>query len=283
MITLDPAIALTPRTHDQNVDLGMLIHRQYLGEFLRIWAICVFPACVATYALGLLTSQGLLFGIGIFLMASGPLGILTAATTFQLLRGQTCQLPAAWGALGPYPHLLMLRSLGMALLQFLLLGCGLIPGVLLMNRESCFIEEHLFRLHFSLHGDRNLRGRSERLHSRTNQDGAGISLFWFALWLMILFSVDFLTDRLLGIPLMLGRVGVDVNYSGFDGLIAAFWSFLVGDPFFSTLLVATALLAFQVVRIGWFLNYCDDRIRRECFDVELRIRAEVERLAPASR
>lgn len=277
----ESAFLLTPRTQDQNVDLGMLLFRQQLPRFLRIWALCTLPACAVVYALAYFTPQGLLFALFAFMIASAPLGCLTVGTCFQLLKGESPALAEAWRTLGPSPLLLVLRCIAMRLLQFVLLGCFLIPGLLLMNHDASFVEDQLFLREYSAHGSRRLGKKQAPSETRTRGDSSQFGIAWLGLWFMLVLSADLFASRLLGFPLLLGRVSFSAQYGGFEGIIAAFWSFVLSDPVFSVVLVSMALLAYQVVRIGSFLAYCDDRIRRECFDVELRVRDEVARLAPA--
>jgi len=259
----------------------MLVFRDHLGQFLRILALCTLPACAVVYALARAAPQGLLFALMGFMIASAPLGCLTVATCFQVLKGESPTLVNAWRTLGDSPVLLLLRCIAMRLLQMLMMGCALLPGLWLMNRDAGFLEDLLFQHEFAAHGGQRLGREPSSSKTRTRQDSGGLALFWFGLWLALVLTADLFASRLLGFPLLLGRVSFSAQYGGFDGVIATFWSFVLSDPLFSVVLLSMALLAYQLVRIGLFLAYCDDRIRRDCFDVELRVRDEVARLAPA--
>jgi len=78
----------------------------------------------------------------------------------------------------------------------------------------------------------------------------------------LVFQVDILIFRLGDIDFMAGQ----------------FWDFLATDPRLLTVLTATALLAYPMTRIAWFLCYIDLRVRRDCWDLELGLTREAARL-----
>jgi hypothetical protein len=104
-------------------------------------------------------------------------------------------------------------------------------------------------------------------------------IFCSLLWLVLLFTLDFASSRLLGWPLVWGRVQVDLSYlEGISEatryLINALW----GDPVVVTTAVAAAFLAYPVGRLAWFFCYLDVRVRRDCWDMELAMLREARRL-----
>jgi hypothetical protein len=54
--------------------------------------------------------------------------------------------------------------------------------------------------------------------------------------------------------------------------------FLWSDPIVVTAALAVAFLVYPIGRLAWFFCYMDVRVRRDCWDMELLIIQEAERL-----
>jgi hypothetical protein len=50
------------------------------------------------------------------------------------------------------------------------------------------------------------------------------------------------------------------------------------DPAFLTTIQLALWLPYPVIRLAWFFCYLDQRIRNECWDLQLQYRAEAARL-----
>lgn len=61
---------------------------------------------------------------------------------------------------------------------------------------------------------------------------------------------------------------------GFSGAMDRLWY----DPVTVTTLMALLWVVYPVARLAWFFGYLDQRIRNECWDVELDFRREVRRM-----
>ena len=53
---------------------------------------------------------------------------------------------------------------------------------------------------------------------------------------------------------------------------------ILDDPAFLTALQLALWLPYPVVRLAWFFCYLDQRIRNECWDLQLQYRVEAARL-----
>jgi hypothetical protein len=154
----------------------------------------------------------------------------------------------------------------------------LFPGWYLALRTGFFVEQAaLSRMARHLHdrrADELLKGEIGDLYVRS----AGIFAFCALLWLVLLIAADFLSKHLLAFPILFDRLGMDLAYFK-DGDSAAYVArFLWGDPVVVTSALAVALLVYPLGRLAWFLVYVDVRVRRDCWDMELQILQEAERL-----
>jgi hypothetical protein len=96
---------------------------------------------------------------------------------------------------------------------------------------------------------------------------------------VLLFTFDFASSHLLGLPILLGRLKIDMSYfENFWYAMGHALQFLWSDPIVVTAALAVAFLVYPIGRLAWFFCYIDVRVRRDCWDVELSIIQEAERL-----
>ena len=75
---------------------------------------------------------------------------------------------------------------------------------------------------------------------------------------------------------------MDSSYlEDFDNSFKYTMRFFWGDPVVVTAVLAVALLVYPIGRLAWFFCYIDVRVRRDCWDMELQMLQEAERLEPA--
>lgn len=148
----------------------------------------------------------------------------------------------------------------------------IVPGIPLAVRYGFVAERACLRqLNRRLHHP----GTDDLLKSETTDlflRGCGIVIFSGLLWAVLFFTLDVMSSLLFQVSILTGRLGE------FDMLSEQFWAFLVTDPLILTALTATALLAFPIGRLAWFLCYIDVRVRHDCWDVELNLSQEAARL-----
>jgi hypothetical protein len=172
--------------------------------------------------------------------------------------------------------LLMRCAIGLGLVAFLF------PGWYLGVRSGFFVEQSaLSKMARHLHdrrADELLKGEIADLFLRS----AAIAVFCGLLWVVLLFTADFASSRLFGFPLLLGRLQVDLSYlENFGDVLVYAAGFLWGDPIVLTAALAVAFLVYPLGRLAWFFCYIDVRVRRDCWDMELQIIQEAERLEAA--
>jgi hypothetical protein len=91
----------------------------------------------------------------------------------------------------------------------------------------------------------------------------------FGLFLLI----DLLSTLLLNRPIFFA-IAFDESRDGRD----VFMQLTHDDPAFLTTIQLALWLPYPVIRLAWFFCYLDQRIRNECWDLQLQYRAEAARL-----
>jgi hypothetical protein len=272
------AIPLVPRNTSNCLDLAVCFLRQYLAPIGALWASVAVPACVLTYVLVERYEFTMWLAIVAFFFATSPLGVLLMSGAAPCAFGEPFTFRGTWARLGWRGIGLLAKGLALRCL----IGAGfllfLFPGWYVAMRTGFFVEQAaLSNMARHLHdrrADELLKGEIGDLYVRS----AGVFIFCALLWLVMLITADFLSKHLLGFPLLFGRLGVDPQYlQDADGVSYAARS-LWGDPVVVTAALAVALLVYPIGRLAWFFCYVDVRVRRDCWDMELQIVQEAERL-----
>lgn len=203
------------------------------------------------------------------------------------------EYPGFWRALSANGIRRAVLCIGPLLLLFPINGWFIFLGVLLslfsifVAIRKSFVVESIFlaRLDEQLHG----RGVRELIR---REDGSLFFRGWFLSFLtvvlaMIVFATfDFACDKLLGYPILMGRLdqiipsgGTDANpFNGFGAIIGEAFTLLLRDSRCLTVFTGTVLLVYPIARIAWFFCYIDLRVRRDCWDMDLKFQQEVRRL-----
>jgi hypothetical protein len=272
------AIPLVPRTTSNCLDLAVCFLRQCLAPIGALWASVAGPACALTYLLVDRYEFTMPLALLVFFFATSPLGVLLISGAAPRAFGEPFTFRGTWARLGSRGIGLLARGLGLRLpigVGFMLF---LFPGWYLALRTGFFAEQAaLSNMARHLHdrrADELLKGEIGDLYLRSG----GIFAFCSLLWLMLLFTADFLSEHLLGFPLLFGRLGVDLAYLEHGDSLSYVIRFLWRDPVVVTAALAVALLVYPIGRLAWFFCYIDVRVRRDCWDMELQIIQEAERL-----
>jgi hypothetical protein len=272
------AIPLVPRTTANCLDLAVCFLRQYLAPIGALWVSIAVPACVLTYVLIDRFEFTMPLAMFVFFFATSPLGVLLMSGVAPCAFGEPFTFRGTWSRLGWRGIGLLVRGLALRIPIGLGLLLFVFPGWYLALRTGFFAEQAaLSNMARHLHdrrADELLKGEIGDLYVRS----AGIFTFCALLWLALLVAADFLSKHLLGFPLLFDRLGVDEAYlQDGDGLSYAA-RFLWGDPVVVTAVLAVALFVYPIGRLAWFFCYVDVRVRRDCWDMELQIIQEAERL-----
>ena len=273
------AIGLTPRSVSNCLDLALVILREYLGAILGIWAIIAVPTCTLVYCLVNYYEFDLRFAAVAGFIASSPMGVLLIAGVAPSAFGEPFSVRSAWRSLRRSGGLLLVK----ALLARIPIGLGLmlcvVPGIWIGARLGFLAEQEVLG-HLAQHlKDRRvkdlMRGAMEDLIGRL----VGITIYCCLLAVLVFVTLDWASAFLFGFPILSGRMHFDFNYAEeFSHAVRYYLSFFWSDPRVVTALLATGLLVYLLGRLAWFLCYIDLRVRRDCWDMELQLIHEAQRL-----
>jgi hypothetical protein len=276
------AVPLVPRTTANCLDLAVAFARRHAVPIGALWAVVAVPSCAAVYLLIDRYELKLPLAVAVFFFATSPLGVLLMSGAAPCAFGESFTFRETWSHLGWKGVGLLLWGLLMRCVIGLGLVAFIFPGWYVGVRSGFFVEQSaLSKMARHLHdrrADELLKGEIADLFIRS----AAIALFGGLLWIALLFTADFASSRLFGFPLLLGRLQLDLSYlHDFGDIFVYVAGFFWGDPIVVTSALAVAFLVYPIGRLAWFFCYIDVRVRRDCWDMELQIIQEAERLEAA--
>jgi hypothetical protein len=284
----DVSVPLVPRSTGNCIDLALCFMRHYLKPIASLWATVAVPSCLLVYVLADRFEWKMSAALLVFFFASSPLGVLLMAGAAPCVFGEKFNYRSTMQRVGWSGIWLMMKGLA---LRCLMLGGFLIfifPGWYLGVKYGFMVEQAILsRMARHLHdrrADELLQGEVGDLIFRS----AVITGFCTMLWWVLLKTVDFACSKLLGWPILLGRFR-DFSYIsewgefetrflrnfGIDPVV--FWT----DPVVITVVLAVAFAVYAVGRLAWFFCYIDVRVRRDCWDMELKFLQEAQQLEVA--
>lgn len=272
-------ITLEPRTTSNCLDLAFVFVRRYFDTVAGLWLTIAAPACLVTFILVDRYEHTLLTALTVFAFSSSWLGITLTVGAAPCAFGEPFTFAGTMRRLGPATWKLFVFGL----LQRVFAAVGfcllLVPGWYLLVRTGFFVEQTALKnISRHLHdrrADELLKGEMGDLSFRLLWIAVYGSLVWFALLLIF----DAIAGRLLGLPIFIGRLKVDMHYlEDFPEAARYAASFMWNDSIVVTAMLAVALLVYPLARMAWFFCYIDVRVRRDCWDMELKFLQEAARL-----
>jgi hypothetical protein len=256
--------------------------RAHLAPIAGLWAVVTVPSGLLVYVLVDRYEFTLPLAVLVFFFATSPLGVLMMTGAAPSAFGEPFTFGGTWARLGWRGLGLVARGLALRVLVAMGLLVFLFPGWYLAVRTGFFVEQAaLSKLDRHLHdrrADELLKGEIGDLFARSGT----IFIFCALLWLVMLFTADFASSHLLGLPILWDRLGLDVSYlKDADDAAGYAMKFLWSDPIVVTAALTVALLVYPIGRMAWFFCYMDVRVRRDCWDMELQFIQEAERLESA--
>jgi hypothetical protein len=266
------SIDLVPRATHHCLDLAFLFLRRQAGPVAAIWTAVCLPAAALLYLAVDRLGANLLVALAWGALTSTLLGTLlltgiapsvfgepfTARGVFARLR------TAAW-----WKTFLIALGIRLAVLATSVLCLPL--GMYVRLQWAFALEQRLLaNLGERLHDHRIedlLRGRRGDLFGRALAIGAYAGLLWWTLF----WTLDFGAQTFLGAPILYQRVIDSATSLEIEDWFNDFLGMLWNDPRVLTALFLTALFVYPLARLAWFFCYIDLRVRRDCWDLELRM------------
>lgn len=266
----DCIVSVERRTIGGCVDLAFVFVRHFLGPLYKLTALFAIPCTLLVWAYGRVAGRDLAmpayFVFCIFItMFSGALIAAVGPQVFGVpIRGRDA-VKAMLARVFPYLIVSVLVGVtGMCLLVpllFLKAWTGHLSEVMFLEKTP--FSEVSGRLSWLVKGG----GYSRNL-------GRIITLctLWLLMALGTFLTIDFLSYQLFNIEIFAHSIadGPDV------------WKDRAGRLIDTPIVIVTAQaslwLTFPVIRLAWFFCYLDQRIRNECWDIDLQFRVEANRL-----
>jgi len=266
----DCIVTVERRTVGGCIDLAFVFARQFAGPLLKLTLFFAVPCTVLVWlvadSLGrdVIIPSMMIFGFFSMLMS----GAMVATVGPQVFGVPIKTRNAVKGLLSrvlPFAFLGVLsRMTGFCAIVpvlFVMAWCGHLPEVMFLERTP--LNSITTRLSWLCKGGG---------YSRNIGRLVTIGLFWFLFAFGLFMIIDILSGTVLNMPIFFGTIAPGPD------LRAAFASKLVDDAMLVTTMQACFWVTYPIVRLAWFFCYLDQRIRNECWDLELQFRVESIRL-----
>lgn len=274
----DCIVAVERRTVGGCLDLAFLFTRQFAVPICRLTLVFAVPGCLLVAGLASVTTDMLIPSILIFsFFHAWFAGALVAAVGPQVFGVRISTRVALRSLLQRFWSFGLLTALarGMQLLTafcvvipsvFITAWCGHLPEVMILEKTP--MPQVMSRLSWLAAGGGYSRNLGRVL---------GLLAFWALLSFGLFVLIDFLADVLFHVQIVPGRIASFAPDASQRLQSAAF-----DDPLVLTTLQIALWLPAPVIRVAWFFCYLDQRIRNECWDLDLQFRVEALRLEEAA-
>lgn len=277
-------IELVPRSAANCLDLALMLCGRNLGTLVGLWALFAVPLGAITFFTASWTDWSWLVAIACGWFGTAPFGVMLIGGAARMAFGEEFTLRKIIGDLRT-DWLVALRVVLLRIPLALATWFCIVPGTFLGLRWSFLTENHvLAKLHEQRH-DRRMKELINLEFTDLYLRGGGVVFAGCIFWLILELTADVTWTILFSRSLFFGRlselgsiVNSEVNSETYFGHL---WKLATNDPKVLTLHLATGLAAYAVCRLAWFLCYIDLRVRRDCWDLELELLDEAQRLRAA--
>lgn len=267
----DCIVAVERRTAGGCLDLAFVFAREFSGPLTRLWLLCAVPSCIVVWMSVSRTTDMLIPSILIFMLFSSVFSALLV----------TCFGPQVFGvpisvrtAIRMWRRRFFSWCLLTFVTRFFQCLCLIVPSIFVtalaghmpevLYLEQTPLSKVVPRLQWLSSGGgygRNVR-RLFLLH-----------VLWACLTVGLFILLDLLSTFLFNRPIFI----MLISQSSRD-FTELFQQVTLDDPAFLTTVQLSLWLPYPVIRLAWFFCYLDQRIRNECWDLQLQFRAEAARL-----
>ena len=252
------------------IDLAFVFARQFAGPLLGLTACFAVPSTLLVWMVGDTMGRNVLVpGILVFaffnMLMSGALVATVGPQVFGVPISVRLALKALLGRLFSYGILAMLfRCTGCCLVVpvfFVMSWCGHLPEVMFLERTP--LNQVPQRLSWLSRGGGYSRNLGRLI---------AITCFWAISAFGLFMLMDILSGWIFNAPIFFGTIAPGPDQR------QAFVSKIVDDPWLITMVQVAFWICYPVMRLAWFFCYLDQRIRNECWDLELQFRIEAGRI-----
>lgn len=274
----DCIVSVERRSTGGCLDLAILFTRQFAGPIYRLMLVFALPCCGLVWVLASRTTDMLIPSLILFAvftaLFSGALVAAIGPQVFGVRISTRAALLSLRQRLGPF-LLLSLLARGLQLLTsfcvvfpsvFVTAWCGHLSETMMLEKTP--MSQVMPRLSWLASGG----GYARNLGRVTS-----LLLFWGLLSFGLLMLTDLLASALFHVEILHGQLSL----AGPDADVQL-QSVAFDDPLLLTTLQIVLWLPYPVVRVAWFFCYLDQRIRNECWDLDLQFRIEAIRLEEAA-
>lgn len=255
------------------LDLAIVFTQQHFVPIARLLITFAVPSCLLTWWLSEGRTDLLLPAVSVFTIFASLMSATLVAIVGPQVFGVPLSTTAGLKAVGKRLFSFLFLTGLVRLVQFILSFCFVVPAILPTAalghlNEVLFLEKTPAK-DVSRRLAQLMRGNG---FSRNLGRLAGLMAFWSICSAGLFVLIDQLAAWLLNIQFFQATM-ID-GEDWFEALLAS----IVDDRSVVLLLQIAVWIPFPVVRLAWFFCYLDQRIRNECWDLDLQFRAEAIRL-----
>jgi len=254
-------------------DLAVAFCRQFIGPVYGLLFWFAFPSCAIFWLVSARFTDQLLWSVAIMLLIC-PLysGALIAGIGPQVF-GVPFQSSVAMKSLGKRLFAYTFLMVVCRVLQWLLMFCFVVPSLLLTAVYGHVAEVLLLE-------QSKVNDVPKRLGWLCGGGGfvryfghiCWLGLLWLVFSLGIFLLLDFFSSTLFNIPILFGKVANSPDVGEAINFL------LFNDRYVALTVHVSIWLTFPIIRLAWFFAYLDQRIRGECWDIDVKFRQEAVRL-----
>jgi hypothetical protein len=266
----DCIVSVERRSVGGCIDLAFVFARQFFLPLSWLTLCFAVPSTLLAWLLGESMGRDVLIPCTvIFAFFSTMLGGAMIATVGPQVFGVPMNTMSALRGLGsrfvPFALLAILaRSTGLCMVipvVFVLAWCGHLPEVMFLERTP--LSQISQRLSWLGRGGGYSRNFGRLLT---------LTCFWVLFAAGLFLMIDLISGWVFNSPIFFGTIAPSPD------LLKAMTSRIIDDPLVVVTLHVAMWMTYPIIRLAWFFCYLDQRIRNECWDLDLQFRVEAVRL-----
>ena len=269
----DCIVSVERRTTGGCLDLAIVFCRKFAPPIVKLTLLFAIPSLLVTWLYGRTSANLLIPTICIFLFFSSFANAVIVAAVGPQVFGVPMSFGSALKLLKARFWLYTIAMFVTRILQAATGFCLVFPSILVTAYFGHLPEVLLLERTPGAQVTQRLSwlGKGGGL-SRNIGRLIGLSAFWAALSIGIFLIVDLLSNILFNMPVFSGTVAYSPDVT------QSLQSRLIDNPAVMVVAQASVWIPYPVIRVAWFFCYLDQRIRNECWDLELQFRTESIRL-----